>query len=94
LPPAREAETQPYLSHFQQLTNGLVVAISLPPQRLLGGHFTVEGAADNHEAAVFSSAFDLLAVALMVKFSFRRGYQRRKAEKHHPSADGSALLAE
>ena len=36
------------------------------------GRFAVEGATDNREAALFSSAFDLLAVALMVKFSFRR----------------------
>jgi hypothetical protein len=38
----------------------------------LGAILTVECAANNHEAAGFSSAFDLLAVALMVKFSFTK----------------------
>jgi len=38
---------------------------------------TVECVANNHEAAAFSPAFELLAVALMVKF-FRGDYQRRK----------------
>jgi hypothetical protein len=56
----------------------------LPPQRVLRGRFAVGGATDNREAAVFPSAFDLLAVALIVKFSFRRDRQRIKAEKHHP----------
>jgi hypothetical protein len=38
---------------------------------------TVGCAANNHEAAVFSPAFELLAVALTVK-SFKGDYQRRK----------------
>jgi hypothetical protein len=52
---------------------------------------TVECAADNREAAVFYSAFDLLSVALMVKFSFTR---EEKLRIINPSADGSAPLAE
>jgi hypothetical protein len=47
--------------------------------------------ADHHEAAVLSSAFDLLAVALKVTLSFTKEEEQRHIT---PSANGSALLAE
>lgn len=40
----------------------------LATSKVLRGRFAVDGATDNRKAAVFSSVFDLLAVALMAKF--------------------------
>ena len=55
-----------------------------PLATLFRGRFAVEGDTYNRGAAAFSTAFDWLAVAITVKFSFRRDRQIIKAEKQHP----------